>query len=85
MIYFEGKIVETYPGTVFGVEVSRKNDLAPLMVKCSLKSLLIKKRVRIIKGDKVRVEINPEDMGNGETLKGIIVERLPIFVPNPTT
>jgi translation initiation factor IF-1 len=86
-IYFEGKVVETYPGTVFGVEVSRKNGLAPMFVKAGLKAVLIKKRVMIIKGDAVTVEINPEDMSsNDTTLKGIIVQRVNINLnmPAPT-
>ena len=75
-IYFEGKVVETFPSAVFGVEVVRKNNLPPLSIKASLKTALKVRRVMVIKGDLVRVEINPEDMSSEEgILKGVIVER----------
>lgn len=77
MIYFEGKVIETFPGTVFGVEILRKNDLPPLFIKASLKSFLKKRRLMIIKGDKVRVEVNPlEITPDTEVLKGTVVERM---------
>lgn len=77
-IYFDGKVIETFPGTQFGIEIKRRNELPPLIVKCSLKSTLIKRRVMVIKGDEVKVEINPEEMAN-TPIKGTIVERL--YIP----
>lgn len=78
MIYFDGRVVETFPGTQFGVEIKRRNDLPSLMIKCSLKPSLIKRRVMVIKGDEVKVEINPEEMAN-TPIRGTIVERL--YIP----
>ena len=76
MIYFEGKVVETFPGTVFGVEVVRKAGLPPIVIKASLKAMLIKRRVMVIKGDVVTVEINPEDLAAEGVIRGTIVERI---------
>lgn len=78
MIYFEGRVVETFPGTIFGVAVVRKAGLAPLIIKASLKAMLIKRRVMVIRGDKVTVEINPEDLATEGMIRGTIVERINI-------
>ena|GEM_PF-3158396 len=83
-IYFEGKVVETFPGTIFGVEVVRKNNLPPLMIKAALKAMLIKRRVQVIRGDMVMLEIDPEDIASEEKyIKGVIVERKNIDRPAP--
>jgi translation initiation factor IF-1 len=82
-IYFEGKVIETFPATVFGVEIQRKNGLAPLIVKAGLKTVLKLRKVMIIRGDNVKVEINPEDMASEDgILKGTIIER--VNIPRPT-
>lgn len=75
-IYFEGKVVETYPATVFGVEVQRKNGLEPMLVRAGLKTILKLRKVMVIKGDTVRLEMNPEDMASEDgALKGTIIGR----------
>lgn len=75
-IVFEGKIVETFPGPSFNVEVERKNDLPPIIIKANLKSMLIKRKVLIIKGDVVLVEVNIDDMATEDkVIKGLIVQR----------
>jgi translation initiation factor IF-1 len=80
-IYFDGIVIETFPGTMFGVQVQRKNDLPPLFIKSGLKTLLKVKKVLIIKGDLVRVEIDPTSLTSDTTiLTGTIVERINIKV-----
>jgi translation initiation factor IF-1 len=82
-IYFEnGLVTESLPGTAFRVKIERKaeagSELDPIVLVCSLKTKLIKRRILIIKGDTVVVEVNPADMYQDEEnniLKGIIVER----------
>jgi translation initiation factor IF-1 len=75
-VSFEGRVVETFPGPSFNVEVTRKNDLPPILIKCNLKSMLIKRKVLIIKGDFVLVEVNLEDMATEDkVIKGLIVQR----------
>jgi translation initiation factor IF-1 len=70
MIYFEGKVVETLPGVRFVVRIERPNGREPLEITCSTKTSLIKSRVKIIKGDSVVVELDPNDL-----TQGTIVER----------
>jgi translation initiation factor IF-1 len=82
-VYFdEAEVVETLPGVTFKVKVKRELDkdkeLAPIFIVCGLKPLLIKRRVSIIRGDRVRVVVNPIDMYFDEEkgiLKGTIFER----------
>lgn len=84
-IYFEdGVITEALPGTSFRVKVKRVSqdpniELDDIQLVCALKAKLIKRRVRVIKGDSVVVEVNPEDMyynlNDTTTLKGTIIQR----------
>lgn len=83
-IYFEdGVVTETLPGTNFKVKVKRGpdesgNQLPPIEIVCGLKAILIKRRVMIIKGDTVVVEVNPMDMYHdldSNILKGTIIQR----------
>lgn len=84
LIYFEqAEVIETLPGATFKVRVKREVDkdkeLTPILIVCNLKTKLIKRRVLIIKGDQVRVSVNPIDMYFDETqniLKGTIYERI---------
>ena len=69
MIYFEGIIVGTLPGVRFTVRINRPNGLEPLEIPCITKTSL-KSRVKIIKGDSVVVELDPNDL-----TQGTIVER----------
>lgn len=88
-IYFEnGSVIEALPSAQFKVKVKRltkdKNtgenvELEPIVLVCHLKAKLIKRRVMIIKGDTVVVEVNPTDMYFDEDqniLKGFIIERI---------
>lgn len=83
-IYFEkAVIIETLPGTTFRAKVNRPskdpaNPLPPILINCNLKSKLIK-NVKIIRGDIVKIEVNPEDMYFSQELgilKGTIIQRL---------
>lgn len=70
-IYLEGKIVESLPGVRFVVKIERSNGLEPLMLNCMTLSMIKVKKIKIIKGDSVEVEIDPLDL-----TKGLIVTRL---------
>jgi len=76
-IYLDGKIVETLPGTKFKVQVERSKGLEPLIVESQVKTMFKVKRIKIIKGDSVTVEIDPEldiDPENNSA-KGVIIQR----------
>jgi hypothetical protein len=80
----QGKILETYPAGVFGVEITRKAGLAPLIIKAVLHTALKKSKKRsdvIIRGDLVRVEINPEELASDDPIKGMILGRVQINRP----
>ncbi len=68
-IYFDGIVSEALPSVRFKVKIIRKN-LDPLILECQTKSILKVKRVKIIKGDNVTIEIDPTDL-----TKGLIVSR----------
>lgn len=68
-IYFDGVVSDTLPSVRFKVKIDRKN-LEPLILECQTKSILKVKRVKIIKGDHVTVEVEPTDL-----TKGLIVSR----------
>lgn len=70
-IYLYGKVVDTLPGVRFVVKIERSNGLEPLMLNCLTMAMLKVKKVKIIKGDSVEVEIDPQDL-----TKGLIVTRL---------
>jgi translation initiation factor IF-1 len=70
-VYFESIVVETLPGVKFKVKVERGETLEPLIISADLKSFLKVKRVKIIKGDKVWIEVDPIDL-----TKGVIVNRI---------
>jgi translation initiation factor IF-1 len=82
-IYFDkGVVIETLPGTQFKVRVDRQSRdgtaLPPIIIVSNLKSQLVKSRIKVIKGDLVKVEVNPEDMyfnDENTILKGTIMQR----------
>lgn len=69
-VYLIGTITELLPGVKFKVKIERSKDLEPLILTCDTWSFF-KSRVKMIKGDSVEVEIDPEDLS-----KGIVVARL---------
>jgi translation initiation factor IF-1 len=77
-IYFDnGVVTETLPGTIFKIKVERNSTLDPIFLVCGLKTKLIR-NVKIIRGDKVKVEVNPVDMyfkQDEGILKGTIIQR----------
>ena len=83
-MYFDnGVVTETLPGTSFKIKVTRESadetkTIPPIILICNLKTMLIKRRVIVIKGDNVIVEVNPEDMYydvENNLLKGTIIRR----------
>ena len=69
-VYLEGIVSESLPGVKFKVKVERSKGLEPLVLECQTKTLLKVKRVKILKGDAVLIELDPLDLS-----KGLIVAR----------
>jgi translation initiation factor IF-1 len=76
-IYFDGIITEALPGVKFKAKVERSKGLEPMILECQVKAIFKKRRIKIIKGDKVVIEVNPAIDIDPETgqAKGTIVER----------
>lgn len=69
-VYLIGIVAEALPGVKFKIRIERSKSLDPLILTCDTWSFF-KSRVKMIKGDSVEVEIDPEDLS-----KGTIVGRL---------
>lgn len=55
-----------------------KKVVNQIIIVAQLKAKLIKRRIMVVKGDQVVIEVNPLDMfynEDGKTLKGTIIER----------
>ncbi len=79
-IYFDGKVIETLPGTRFKVRVDRNKGLEPLVIDSQIKTMFKVRNIKIIKGDFVTIEVDPEtdiDAEKGIT-RGVIIQRLNI-------
>jgi translation initiation factor IF-1 len=70
-LYFEGIVVETLPATSFICRIDRGEKLEPLLINSALKSFLKVKRVKVIKGDKVMLELDPMDLSQGTIVSRI--------------
>ena len=70
MIYLEGTVIETLPSVRFIVRIDRPNGLEPWELTCNTKTFFKSRNIKIIKGDKVVVELDPNDL-----TQGTIVER----------
>jgi translation initiation factor IF-1 len=69
-IYFDGVVTETLPGVRFKVKIERSKGLEPLILECQTRAILKVKKVKILKGDMVAIELDPQDLA-----KGLIVAR----------
>ncbi len=70
-IYFKGVIIEALPGVKFKVRVERDKGLDPLIIDCQTKTLFKVRRIKILKGDSVTVEVDPME----DLTKGVIISR----------
>ncbi len=59
-IEFEGKVIETLPNTTFRVELENGHT-----VTAHISGKMRKNYIRILTGDKVKVEISPYDLTKG--------------------
>lgn len=61
VIVVEGEVVENLPNTLFRVKVSESEQ----MLLCYLSGKMRKHYIKILPGDKVRVELTPYDLTRG--------------------
>mgnify|MGYP006085423635 FL=1 len=60
VIEFEGQIIDVLPGQSFKVELENGH-----VVVCYTSGRLRKNRIRLVLGDRVRVEVTPYDLTKG--------------------
>lgn len=65
MMYIDGVVAETLVGTRFKVKVERDN-LDPYFIECGLKTIFKAKKIIVIRGQEVTVEVDPAlDLSKG--------------------
>lgn len=69
-LVFTGEVIEELGNSRFRVEVDTSSDKSPVVL-CTISGRIRKNFIRIITGDKVRIEVSPYDL-----TKGRIVTRL---------
>lgn len=60
-IVVEGEVIENLPNTLFRVKVKDSEK----MIMCYLSGKMRKHYIKILPGDKVRIEITPYDLDRG--------------------
>ncbi len=60
-IVVEGEVIENLPNTLFRVKVKDSDK----MIMCYLSGKMRKHYIKILPGDKVRIEITPYDLDRG--------------------
>lgn len=60
-IVVEGEVIENLPNTLFRVQVKDSDK----MILCYLSGKMRKHYIKILPGDKVRIEITPYDLDRG--------------------
>lgn len=66
VIELEGVVLESLPNTMFRVEVSDTADTAKkLIVLCTISGKMRMNYIKILPGDRVRLEVTPYDSARG--------------------
>ena len=60
-IVLEGEVLENLPNTLFRVKVSNSEK----MILCYLSGKMRKNYIKILPGDKVKIELTPYDLNRG--------------------
>jgi translation initiation factor IF-1 len=64
MIYVEGEVVENLPNTMFRVKINNSEKI----ILCYLSGKMRKNYIKILPGDKVKVELSPYDLERGRII-----------------
>jgi translation initiation factor IF-1 len=67
LLELDGQIVEALPNTLFRVEIvpEAPEEYANRTLLCALSGRMRKFRIRVMPGDKVKVEVTPYDKDRG--------------------
>jgi translation initiation factor IF-1 len=64
MIYLEGEVVENLPNTMFRVKLVSSEKI----ILCYLSGKMRKNYIKILPGDKVKIELSPYDLERGRII-----------------
>ena len=66
-IEMDGTVVDTLPNTMFRVEIDTEapEDFAGRILLCTLSGKMRMYRIRVMPGDKVRLQVTPYDKDRG--------------------
>ncbi len=67
IIEAEGEVTQALPNTMFRVQINSDSpkEVADKEVLCTLKGKMRMYRIRVMPGDKVKVEFSPYDLNRG--------------------
>ena len=66
VIELEGEVLESLPNTLFRVQVSDPSDVSKkLIVLCTISGKMRMNYIKILPGDKVKLEVTPYDVTRG--------------------
>ncbi len=68
VLELEGIVLDTLPGAKFLVEVllpGLQEEKKPIQILCSIAGKLRKNNIRVMLGDRVRIEVSPYDLKRG--------------------
>lgn len=66
MLIVEGEVLENLPNTLFRVKLSRQYN--EKIILCYLSGKMRQNYIRILPGDKVKIEISPYDLEKGRII-----------------
>lgn len=64
MIYVEGEVIENLPNTLFKVKLFNSDKV----ILCYLSGKMRRNFIKILPGDKVRIELSPYDLERGRII-----------------
>ncbi len=64
LIYVEGEIIENLPNTMFKVKINNSEKV----ILCYLSGKMRRNFIKILPGDKVKVELSPYDQERGRII-----------------
>ncbi len=64
VIYLEGEIMENLPNTMFKVKINNSEKI----ILCYLSGKMRRNFIKILPGDKVKVEVSPYDLERGRII-----------------
>jgi translation initiation factor IF-1 len=65
VIIVEGEVVENLPNTLFRIRLDKKSDEEEVVILGYLSGKMRKNYIRILPGDRVKVELTPYDLNRG--------------------